>query len=71
MKLIFDPITDAALFYSGSDLSGAPRSESFDIEIDGVKLIILYSPDNKVVGIEVLGASRFVVPEVLGAAIPD
>ncbi|MGO8870397.1 MAG: DUF2283 domain-containing protein [Acidimicrobiales bacterium] len=67
MKLTFDPETDAAfLFTAGeAEFAGAPRSEACDLGIEGVSFILLYTADGRLVGIEVLGASRFFAPQVL------
>ena len=70
MKLTFDPETDEAFLRTGGDaeIGGAPLSEACDLGIDGVSLILLYTEDGRLAGIEVLGASRFFAPHVLHEA---
>ncbi len=71
MKLTFDPNTDAAFLFLGSASGGAPRSERFDVGIEGVQVFLFYSSDDRLVGIEVLGASRFLASDVLIKASLD
>jgi uncharacterized protein YuzE len=71
MELTFDPNTDAVLFSMVTHEGGAPTAVEFDLDIDGVQLFFFYSPEGRVVGIEVLGASRFLSPAVLSAATLD
>ncbi len=70
MKLTFDPETDEAFLRIGGEAErgGAPRSEACDVGIEGVSLIFLYAADGRLVGIEVLGASRLFAAHVLREA---
>lgn len=71
MTLTFDPNTDAVFFSIESRVGGAPKTEDFELGIDGVHVTLFYAIDGRVVGIEVVGASRFLAPDVLESAMPE
>jgi len=70
MTVTFDAEADAAFVYLDGDIppGGAPRSEICDVEIEGGAVILLFSPDDRLVGIEILGASRLLTPQTLAKA---
>ncbi|MGN6794507.1 MAG: hypothetical protein ACTHJW_19145 [Streptosporangiaceae bacterium] len=70
MKLTFDADADAAFFTFGEAISpgGAPRSEICNLEMKDAAVILLFSPGDWLVGLEILGASRVLTPEVLAEA---
>lgn len=70
MIMSFDVEADAAFVYLDGRVppGGAPRSEICNLEIEGGAVILLFSPDDRLVGLEVLGASRLIAPDVLARA---
>lgn len=70
MKITLDTDADAAFIFLDDEISpgGAPRSEICDLEIEGGAVILLLSSENQLVGLEILGASRLLTPEVLSLA---
>ena len=70
MTVTFDAEADAAFVYLDGDIppGAAPRSEICDVEIEGGAVILLFSPDDRLVGIEILGASRLLTPQTLAKA---
>jgi uncharacterized protein YuzE len=70
MKVTFDAASDAAFVVLGDAIppGGAPRSQICDLEIENTAVILLFSPDDRLVGLEILGASRVLPPQVLAQA---
>lgn len=70
MRLTYDPQADAAFVYLVDEIGPgqAPRSLICDLEIQEGAVILLLNNDDRVVGIEVLGASRLLPPEILQSA---
>jgi len=70
MKISYDQASDAATIYIVDEIShgGAPRSVMCDLEVRDGAVILMLSDDDRLVGIEVLGASRVLPVEVLRAA---
>ncbi len=71
MKVTFDAASDAAFVVLGDAIpsGGAPRSQICDLEIDNAAVILLFSPEDRLVGLEILGASRVLPPEILARAL--
>jgi uncharacterized protein YuzE len=71
MKVTFDPDSDAAFVTFGDAIppGGAPRSEICDVEMKDASVILLFSPEDRLVGLEILGASKVLPPEVLARAL--
>ena len=67
VRVKYDPEADAAFVYIGDDIppGGAPESHVCDLEVKNAAVILLLSPDRRLVGLEVLGASRLLPSEVL------
>ena len=67
MKVTFDAAADAAYVVLGDAIppGGAPRSQICDVEMTDAAVILLFSPDDRLVGFEILGASRVLPPDVL------
>ena len=67
MRVTYDPKADASFIFIGDDIppSGAPESHICDLEVQDASVIVLLSGDRRLVGFEVLGASRLLPPEVL------
>ena len=65
MKITFDPQADAAFVIIDGEIppGGAPRSEICDLEIEGGAVILLFSAEDRLVGLEILGASRLLPSE--------
>jgi uncharacterized protein YuzE len=73
VKLTFDADADAAFLtlIEAIPPGGAPRSEICDLEMKDAAVILLFSPEDHLVGVEILGASRVLAPEVLAQATTD
>ena len=72
MRLTYDRMSDAATVYLVDDVGagGAPQSVMCDLEIPEGAVILLLSADQRLVGIEVLGASRILPTNLLAKAEP-
>ena len=70
MKVTFDRDADAAFvtFVDAIPPGGAPRSEICDVEMTDAAVILLFSPEDRLVGLEILGASKVLPVEVLDQA---
>ena len=67
MKLTHDPDADAASIYFGTG-SAETRTEPCDFEIVEGAVIGLFDGDDRLVGFEILGASRLLSAETLAQA---
>lgn len=67
MNVRYDPVADAAFIYLTEAIpaGGAPKSHICDLEIENGSVILLFSPDDRLVDLEILGASRILPSEVL------
>ena len=72
MKITIDPDSDTAFVILGEtiDPGGAPHSHICDLELHEGAVILLFSPDDRLVGLEILGASRVLPPEILARSAP-
>lgn len=72
MRITFDVESDAATIYLVSDIGpgGAPRSLMCDLEVSEGAVILLFSEDEQLVGIEVLGASKLLPSQLLSGVEP-
>lgn len=72
MRLTYDLESDAAFVYLVDVIppGSAPRSHMCDVEFDQAAVVMLFSPEDKLVGLEVVGASRVLPREVLDTASP-
>jgi uncharacterized protein YuzE len=70
MRLSYDAEVDVATVYLLDEIGpgGAPNSAICDLEADGGSVILLLSGEGKLVGIEVLGATKLLPPALLGPA---
>jgi uncharacterized protein YuzE len=70
VRITFDTEADAAFIYLNDAIppGGAARSHMCDVELDEGAVILLFSPEDQLVGLEVLGASRVLPQEVLDTA---
>ena len=70
MRLTYDPEADAAFVYLVDHIAPGEvaRSEMCDLEIREGAVILALDADERVLGIEFLGASRLVPAEVLDQA---
>jgi uncharacterized protein YuzE len=70
VRLNFDAAADAAFVHLADEIppGGAAQSRICDVELDNAAVILLFSPDHKLVGLEILGASRVLPAEVLAQA---
>lgn len=71
MRLTYDPEADAAFLYIVDQIKPgqASRSEMCDLEIREGAVILVLDADERLLGIEILGASRLVPSEILDRAI--
>ena len=69
--MTYDPEADAAFVYLADRIGPgeAPRSLMCDLEIQEGAVILLLDDDGRVLGIELLGASRLLPPDVLASAL--
>lgn len=67
MRMKYDGDADAAFIYFVEQVppGGVARSEMCDLEVSEGAVILLLDEDDRVLGIEVLGASRLLPPQVL------
>jgi uncharacterized protein YuzE len=67
VRISYDHASDAATIYFVDAIGqgGAPHSAMCDLEVREGAVILLLSNDNRLLGIEVLGASRILPREVL------
>jgi uncharacterized protein YuzE len=67
MKLIYDPEADAASIrlLDSIQSGGVARSHVCDIELTGCSVILDFDAADKLIGIELLGASRILPEETL------
>ena len=72
VRISYDRDTDAATIYLVDDIGpgGAPGSAMCDLEVQGGAVILLLSEGGRLVGIEVLGASRLLPSQLLGEGTP-
>lgn len=70
MRFTYDPEADAAFVYivGHIDPGQVARSEMCDLEIREGAVILVLDADERLLGIELLGASRLVPAEVLDRA---
>lgn len=71
MRFTYDPDADAAFVYivDQIDPGQVARSEMCDIEIQEGAVILVLDADERLLGIELLGASRLVPADVLDRAV--
>ncbi len=65
MRISYDSTADAAMIRLVED-SGPQHSVACDVEFDQAAVILVLSDQDKLVGIEVLGASKILPPGLLG-----
>jgi hypothetical protein len=67
MRIKLDRAADSAFILLGDEIipGGAPRSVLCDLDVEQGAVILLLSPEDRLVGLEILGASRVLPPEVL------
>jgi uncharacterized protein YuzE len=72
MRITYDRESDAATIYLADEIGpgGAPRSVICDLEIPGGAVILLFSKEEMLVGVEVLGASRILPPHLMDGSDP-
>jgi uncharacterized protein YuzE len=70
VRFTYDPDADAAFIYIVDQINPgqAARSEMCDLEIREGAVILVLDADERLLGIELLGASRLVPAEVLDGA---
>lgn len=70
MRLTYDPDADAAFVVLVDEIppGGAPRSHMCDLEVREGAVILLLDADGRLLGLELLGASRLLPPAVLASA---
>lgn len=70
MKMTYDPEADSALVYlvERIDPGDAPGSLMCDLEVREGAVVLLLDVEHRVLGFEILGASRLLPPEVLRSA---
>ncbi len=68
MKIRFDPEADAAFIYFGTDAESVARTEPCDVEFQGASVILMIGASGRLVGLEVLGASKILPASVLDEA---
>jgi uncharacterized protein YuzE len=70
VRITYDRVADAATIYLTGDIGpgGAPKSLMCDLEVDEGAVILLLDDGDRIVGIEVLGASGLLPTELLDAA---
>jgi uncharacterized protein YuzE len=72
VRITYDRESDAATIYLLGDIGpgGAPRSVMCDLEVREGAVILLFGEDNRLVGIEVPGASKLLPRQLPEAAKP-
>ncbi|MGA3184295.1 MAG: DUF2283 domain-containing protein [Candidatus Dormibacteria bacterium] len=67
MRIKLDRVADSAFILLGDEIppGGAPRSVMCDLDVEQGAVILLLSPEDRLVGLEILGASRVLPSEVL------
>jgi len=72
VKLIYDPDADAAFVYLVDDVpsGGASRSIMCDLAIREGAVILLFDSRDRLLGFELLGASRLLPQSILGRDTP-
>jgi uncharacterized protein YuzE len=69
MRITYDPVADAAYIYLTERPAGVEGKQTVvDIFVENSAVIAEFNEANQLVGIEVLGASRGLPPEVLANA---
>jgi uncharacterized protein YuzE len=70
MRLTYDADADAAFLYfvGNSSTEQSSRTEMCDVEFDKGAVILLFDVDDRLMGLEILGASRLLSAEVLARA---
>lgn len=70
MRITYDPDADAAFLYLIDEIASGQvtRSEMCDLEIREGAVILAWDAEDRLLGIEILGASRLVPPEILEEA---
>jgi uncharacterized protein YuzE len=70
VRITYDPVSDAATVYLVDEIAsgGAPISLMCDLELREGAVILLLSEDERLLGIEVLGASRLLPSDLLTKA---
>ena len=70
MRLTYDVDADAALVELGDPIApgGAPLSQMCDFEVREGAVILLFDQDERLVGVEILGASRVLPQRVIDSA---
>jgi uncharacterized protein YuzE len=73
MRITFDPAADAAMIYLVDAVPDAAvaRSEVCDVEFDGGAVILDLDADDRLLAIEVLGASKILPADVVAQAAPE
>jgi uncharacterized protein YuzE len=74
VKLTYDPDADAAYVYLVDSIpaNGVAQTRSAMLELDRAFIAFDFDADGKVLGLEILGASRLLIEETLLSAIrPD
>lgn len=68
MRLVFDKEADAAFIYFGTDAVEVMRTEPCEVAFQDAAVILLMNASGKLIGLEVLGASKALSADVLGEA---
>ena len=70
MRLIYDSEADAASIYLVDSIQpgGTARSEVCDVELPGCSVILDFDAADKLIGIELLGASKLLPAKLLETA---
>ncbi len=73
MRITFDPAADAAMIYLVDRVpdGGVARSEVCDVEFIGGAVILDLDADDRLLAIEVLGASKLLPADVVAQAVSD
>jgi uncharacterized protein YuzE len=67
MRLTFDPKADAAMVDLVDEIVDGEvvRTEPCSVKLNGASIILMFDGENRLLGLEILGASRVLPDEVL------
>lgn len=69
MTFTYDPHADAAfLYFADGPPDSVARTEPCDVEINRGAVILLFDPDDRLIGLEILGVPRVLTDEAVARA---
>ena len=68
MEIVFDPDADAAFIYFVTDTQDVACTEPVDVAFEGATVILMMNASGRLMGLELLGASKILPASVMEAA---